>query len=122
MNLAGVDLDLYKGLETVREVRIYHSFLLQFEDYLRYYNETEEWTLATEDKRYTAWKRRKGDFIVRKTETQEYLDSDFLEKTMKDFDQGPKWNKMLSKNFGVIRSRNMIWWFERMVIYIKCNT
>ena len=107
MNLAGVDLDLYKRLGTAREMRIFHSFLLQFEDYLIYYNETEEWKIATEDKRYTAWKRRKGDFIVRKTETEDYLDSDFLEKTMKDFDQGPKWNKMLSKQFAMVEFENI---------------
>jgi hypothetical protein len=84
--------DLY---QTERELFISKRFLEVYRDYKIYINEEDEWKVSDEHKEYTAWARNDGRFIVRKAEVKAEVDLELLEKTMKNFNEGPKWNPML---------------------------
>lgn len=86
--------DLY---ESERELFIAKRFLETYQKYKVYEAEEDKWKVSDKHKEYTAWARDDGRFIVRKAEITTDINLPLLEKTMKNFAEGNKWNPMLGK-------------------------
>jgi hypothetical protein len=98
INMPNANLNIADKYNTEKELYIAKRFLEVVDTYSKYYNEEGKWKVSDKHKEYTAWSRDDGRFIVRKAEIRGEVDLDLFEKTMKDFNQGPKWNPMLSKH------------------------